>query len=95
MARGLTCTKMGKQMNWAMYAEWTNGEQRCHKSRSSFEQIDAISFDEKNIECTIKKPIPNPLSIPPALLSTYNTKIFIMNTKITFGLIYTMDFNGI
>jgi hypothetical protein len=24
MARGLACEKMGKMMNWAIYAEWMN-----------------------------------------------------------------------
>ncbi len=34
MARGLACDKMGKLMNWAMYAEWTNVEQQRHMARA-------------------------------------------------------------
>jgi hypothetical protein len=50
MVRGLACKKMGKQMNWGMYAKWTNNEYQHHKSRSSFEQIDVINSNEEGIE---------------------------------------------
>jgi hypothetical protein len=37
-----------------MYAEWTNGEQQRHKSRLSFQQIDAISFHEKGLKALLQ-----------------------------------------
>jgi hypothetical protein len=50
MAKGLACERMGKAMNWAMYAKWMNSEQQHHKARISLEQVDVISFDEKAYE---------------------------------------------
>jgi len=50
MAKGLACERMGKAMNWAMYAKWMNSEQQHHKARMSLEQVDVISFDEKAYE---------------------------------------------
>jgi hypothetical protein len=41
-----------------MYAEWTNGEQQRHKSRSSFQQIDAISYQTFNQNFTENGPAP-------------------------------------
>jgi hypothetical protein len=36
---------MGKKMNWAMYAEWSNSEQQCYKARSK--QVELLSSNEE------------------------------------------------
>jgi hypothetical protein len=42
MVRGLSFEKVhGKNMNWALYAKWTNNEQHWHKAR--VEQIKFLS----------------------------------------------------
>ncbi len=34
-------------MNWAMYVEWINSEEKHCKTRSFLKQIEVISFDEE------------------------------------------------
>jgi hypothetical protein len=45
MVRGLACERLGKPMNWTMYAEWTNSEQQRQKAKAK--KIDLLSSDEK------------------------------------------------
>ncbi len=46
MVRGLTFEKVhGKNMNWALYAKWTNNEQHWGKARAK--QIEFLSDEDE------------------------------------------------
>jgi hypothetical protein len=52
MLQGLMFEKVhGKNMNWALYAKWTNNEQHWHKAR--VEQIEFLN-DEDEGEASLK-----------------------------------------
>jgi hypothetical protein len=36
MAKGIVCEMKGKQLNWAMYTKWTNGEQFWHAKAKDY-----------------------------------------------------------